>query len=373
MSNSKPYKILLLSNTYGGVLTYSKNLIKELPNDQFKVFAYFIAPSVEFKKMDTEQKYYFLTLDKFIPNPMVLFRFFYSNAQLIHSNFVGTGLLALISKFLFKIPFILTLHGFPEPRSESKYIDKIKYSIEKNLMNFVGSRASAIVVVSNFEKNLLLSNFGLNSKVIYHGIERSSIEIFDKKQVKKEIGYKETDFIILFVGKLIQNKDPLTLLESISNISNRYENLKLIIVGTGKLEEKIRCKVKKLNLLDHVEIFRYIEKEYLNKCYNAADLFVLPSVNEPFGIVLLEAMAFGCPIIASNSGACPEVIANSGLLFEQGDSEDLTKKILKVMTDKKLRQRLSKHSLKRVSEVFSNEEHIRKHVELYKRVLETKN
>ena len=372
MSYSKPYLVLILSNTYGGVLTYTKNLIKKMPDDQFNILPFFIAPSIEFQKNDFKQKNYFLTLRNFIPNPMALFRFFNSDAKLIHSNFAGIGFLAVISKFLFKIPFILTLHGFPEPRSTSKLFDKIKYSMEKKLMSFVGSYASALVVVSRFEKDLLLSNFGLNSEVIYHGIDLSLIKNFNKNWAKKEIGCKETDFVVLFVGKLIPNKSPLTLVESINYIKAKYSDVKLLIVGTGMLKEKIQFKVKELGLENHVNFFGYIEKEDLNKCFSAADLFVLPSINEPFGIVLLEAMAFGCPIIASNSGACPEVIGDSGLLFKQGDSKDLEKKILKVMVDLKLRQQMCKNGLKRVAKVFSNEEHIRKHIELYKNVLQTK-
>ncbi|MEJ2241190.1 MAG: glycosyltransferase, partial [Candidatus Bathyarchaeota archaeon] len=120
------------------------------------------------------------------------------------------------------------------------------------------------------------------------------------------------------MGKLIPKKSPFTLIQSINYILNKHKDIKLLIVGSGILEESIRCKVKKLGLENYVKFFGYIGKEDLDKCYSAADLFVLPSINEPFGIVLLEAMAFGCPIIASNSGACPEVVGDSGLLFKQG-------------------------------------------------------
>jgi glycosyltransferase involved in cell wall biosynthesis len=372
MSSLKQHIILLLSNTYGGVLAYTQNLIRGLPNDQFSLIPYFISRSIEFHTSDLDQKINFLTIKKIIPNPVTLFRFFSSRVCLIHSNFVGVGLLAVFSNFLFKIPFLLTLHGFPEPRSTSSLFYKIKYSLEKKLMNFVCTRASAIVVVSRFEKELLLSNFGLNSEVIYHGIDLSTIQIFDKKQAKKEIGCKETDFVVLFVGKLIPNKDPLTLVESIKNIASSREDFKLIIVGTGELEEKIRRKVEKMNIEYNVKFFGYITKNYLNKCYSAADLFILPSINEPFGIVLLEAMAFGCPIIASNSGACPEVIDDCGLLFKQGDYKDLEQKILKVINNTKLRQQLSDQGLKRLQKNFSNNEHIRKHIELYRNILKIK-
>jgi len=369
MSNSKQYDVVLLSNAYGGVLTYTKNLIKEISGNQFKMSVYFIAQSIELQKSDFKQNINFLTFVNIVPNPFMIFRFFSSKAHLIHANFAGVGMLAVFLKLAFNIPFVLTLHGFPEPWKNGRIVDKIKYLIEKKLMRFVGSRASRIVVVSNYEQKKLMSNFCLNSEVIHNGIDLSLIKPFDKNWAKKEVGFKETDFVILFVGKFIPNKDPLTLIKSIKYASEKREELRVIIVGTGKLNEKIREETKILDIEDRVKFFGFIKKEELWKCYSAADLFVFPSVNEPFGIVLLEAMGFGLPIIASDSGACPEVIGNAGILFKEGDYEDLGKKILKMMSDLKLRKQLTEMGLKRVKELFSIEENIRKHVNLYQSIL----
>ena len=371
MSNSKQYDVTFLSNTYGGVLTYTKNLIKEISRNRFTVSVYFIARSIEFQKSDFGQNVNFLTIANLAPNPLALFRFFSSKAHLNNANFAGVGILAVFSKFAFNTPFVLTLHGFPQPLSNKRITERIKYSIEKKLMRFVGTRASAIVVVSNYEKEMLVSNFGLKSEVIHHGIDQSLIKPFDKKWAKEEIGFKETDFVVLFVGKLIPPKDPVTLIKSINHASKKREDLKLIIVGTGELNEEVRSKTKRLELENRVRFFGFIKKDILRICYSAADLFVLPSVNEPFGIVLLEAMAFGLPIIASDSGACPEVIGNAGVLFKQGDYQDLGEKILEVMTNLRLRRQLAELGLKRVKQVFSNEEHIRKHINLYKNVLKS--
>jgi len=236
-------------------------------------------------------------------------------------------------------------------------------------MRFVGSRASKIIVVSNYEQKKLMHNFRLKSEVIHNGIDLSLIKPFDKNWAKKELGLKETDFIILFVGKLIPTKDPLTLIKSIKHASDKCKNIRSIIVGTGELSKKIRSETKRLELEDQIKFFGFIKKEELWKCYSAADLFVLPSVNEAFGIVLLEAMAFGLPIIASDSGACPEVIGKAGILFKQGDYEDLGEKILKMITDFKTRRQLSQLGFKRVNNIFSIEEHIKKHINLYKSTL----
>jgi len=369
MSNSKQYDIIILSNAYGGVLTYTKNLIKEIASNQFKISGYFIAESIELRKSDFKQNVNLLTFANLVPNPFTIYRFFKSKADLVHANFAGVGILAVFLKFAFNTPFVLTLHGFPEPWLNGRTVHKIKYLIEKKLMRFVGSRASKIIVVSNYEQKKLGCNFCLKSEVIHNGIDLSLIKPFDKNWAKKDLGFKETDFIILFVGKLIPNKDPLTLIKSIKHASDKCKNLRSIIVGTGELSEKICNETRRLELENLIKFFGFIKKEDLWKCYSAADLFVLPSVNEAFGIVLLEAMAFGLPIIASDSGACPEVIGKAGILFKQGDYEDLAKKILNMMTDFKTRRQLSQLGFKRVNNVFSIEEHIKKHIDLYKSIL----
>ena len=367
--SSRKNKIAILSNTRGGVLTYTNTLIKEVTKRGFQISVYFISSSNESHNFEPNSEIHFLTVLNYIINPVALRRFFNRKTDLVQANFATVGSLAVVLKFVFKIPFVLSLHGLPQPWLNRKITDKIKYSIERKLMRFVGSRASAIIVVSNYVKDGLIRNFGLQSKVIHHGIDISSISPFDRKWAKKIIGFKETDFVVLFVGKLIPYKDPFTLLKGIRYASNKQKDLRLIVVGTGELDKEIRSKTRKLKLEDKVTFFGLINTEQLRMCYSAADLFILPSVNEAFGIVLLEAMAFGLPIIASNTGACPEVVGNAGLLFNQGDYEDLGEKILRVMTNQNLRRKLSEYGLRRVTQTFSIEEQIAKYISLYKNII----
>ena len=327
--SSRKNKIVILSNTRGGVLTYTNTLMTEVPKRGFQVSVYFISRSNESHGFEPNSKVHFLTVLNYVINPVTLRHFFNSETDLVQANFASVGLLAVLLKSLFKIPFVLSLHGLPQPWLNRKFTDKIKYSVERKMLRFVGSKASAVIVVSHYVKDGLIQNFGLKSKVIHHGIDLSLITPFDKKWAKKRIGFEETDFIVLFVGKLIPYKDPFTLLEGIRYAAKRRKDIRLIIVGTGELDKEIHIKTRKLKLEDKITFFKFIDKEQLRMCYSAADLFVLPSVNEAFGIVLLEAMAFGLPIIASNSGACPEVVGNAGLLFNQGDYKDLGEKLLR--------------------------------------------
>ena len=124
--------------------------------------------------------------------------------------------------------------------------------------------------------------------------------------------------------------------------------------------------ISKLNLLNRVRLFRHVSDEKLKILYDAADLFVLTSVGEAFGMTLLETMASGVPVIASNSGACPEVVGDAGILFTQGNYTELAEKILCLSHEKELSGKLSEAGLKRVRETFSWEDKIDQYLKLYK-------
>jgi len=113
-----------------------------------------------------------------------------------------------------------------------------------------------------------------------------------------------------------------------------------------------------------------VDDQMLEMLYDVADVFVLPSVNEAFGMVLLEAMASGLPVIASNSGACPEVVGNAGILFNQGNSTDLAEKIVTLSFDKGLSRKLAKAGQKRVKKVFCWKDKIRQYWELYRIIIQ---
>ena len=136
--------------------------------------------------------------------------------------------------------------------------------------------------------------------------------------------------------------------------------------NNGELYQKVHNEISKKNILSRVRLFRHVSDEKLRILYDAADLFVLTSVGEAFGMTLLEAMASGVPVIASNSGACPEVIGNAGILFNQGNYTELAKKILFLSHEKELSRKLREAVLKRVRETFSWEDKIDQYLKLYK-------
>jgi len=362
-------KVTMLSNSKGGVFTVTMQWAKGLARKGCDVKIFFLTQSREARHLVSSERihFYYFTTSFFLPNLRALITFLtHDNPDVIHINFAWFAPLAIFKKCMFKTPFVYTLHGLPQPWLEPSLLYKILYSAEECLLPFCASQASAVVAVSNYVKEVLKERHGIDSEVIYHGIEADRFKPKNKTRSKRELGYKETDFIVLFVGKMHPYKDPLTLIKAISVAVKKNANLHLVMIGDGELYTEVEKEIFKLNYSNHVRLFRRVDNQTLETLYDAADMFVLPSVNEAFGMVLLEAMASGLPIIASNSGACPEIIGNVGVLFNQGDHIDLAEKIITLSSDKSLSRKLSKACLKQVKEEFCWKDKIDQYWELYK-------
>jgi glycosyltransferase involved in cell wall biosynthesis len=203
--------------------------------------------------------------------------------------------------------------------------------------------------------------------VIYHGINLADYHYitYDKSECKKILHLNPQERIILYVGKFHPYKDPITLVKSFGVIAKKQNKIRLILVGLGKLRSHILKLAKNLQVSDKLSIRSQLGSDELALLYRAADVFVLPSINEAFGIVILEAMASGSPCIVSNSGACPEIVQDCGLIFEQGNHRDLAEKILKVLEDNNLAQTLALKGYERVRKVFSWEKATAQYERLY--------
>lgn len=362
-------KVTILSNSKGGVFTVTMQWAKGLARKGCDVNIFFLTQSKEAKRLVPSEhiRFHYFTTSNFLLNLRAIFKFLiHDRPDVIHTNFASLGLLAIFKKYVFTTPFIFTSHGIPESWLQLSLSDKVAYTIEYYLLPLVASQSSAVVAVSKYVKDMLKKRYNVDSEVIYHGIDANTFKPKNKIQSKLELGYKETDFVILFVGKMHPYKDPLTLIKAISEAVKKNTNLCLAMIGEGELYQEVNKKISELNLLNRVKLFRRVSDERLKILYNAADLFVLPSVGEAFGMTLLEAMALGVPVIASNSGACLEVVGNAGILFSRGNHIELAEKILRLSHEKELSRKLSEAGMKRVRETFSWEDKIDQYLKLYK-------
>src|SRR3989442_15569921 len=171
---------------------------------------------------------------------------------------------------------------------------------------------------------------------------------------------------VLFVSRLHPAKDPITLLRALEILVRGGRRMKLLVVGDGPLSKSFQREVYRLSLERQVTSWRYLPS--LHRVFSAADIFCFPSVNEAFGIVLLEAMDHSLPLLVSDSGAAPEVAGSGGITFRTGDEIDLSHRLIQLAYDPALRKKLGREGRRRLDEHFMVDSMIRHYIRIYEEI-----
>lgn len=208
--------------------------------------------------------------------------------------------------------------------------------------------ADHIIVFSEAVKQKLVQYFPVNPEkitVIYYGVKKM-FHPYDKAEIARfRQQYKLFKPYILTVATLEPVKNYPTLLKAFKRISRDYDLV--IIGGKGWKAQTILSLIDELKLTERVKLMGYVSQEQLPPFYNGAEIYVHPSLYEGFGQPVLEAMACGVPIIASNSSSLPEIGGNAALYFNPKSVDELVFKIETLLTDNELRKNLIKKGLAR--------------------------
>jgi len=177
-----------------------------------------------------------------------------------------------------------------------------------------------------------------NIPMIYNGIDLT------KCIPKSDYNICNNEIKIIHIGRFVKAKNHLGLINSFRLIVNQFATAKLILIGIGEIKESIMQKVINLGLENNVIFLGQQSSVHEHLC--RADIFILPSLWEGMPISLIEAMATGLPIVATNVGGIPDMIENNvdGLLVEK-DEEQLTSALIRLISDKDLREKLGKNAL----------------------------
>jgi len=214
--------------------------------------------------------------------------------------------------------------------------------ILKRFIRWTINHADRLVTVSEAMKAELIRRGYSASKtdVVYNGIDESLFYPLDLAESRKRLHLPQNKKILLFVGSLtITSKGIDLLLDAVQEITE--SNLMVYLIGTGEEKPQIEALIHQKQLSDKIILHEPVPHAKLNDWFNAADLLVLPSRREGVPNVILEAMATGTPVVASNVGGIPEIVIPeiSGLLHQPGSESDLREKITQALNhtwDKKI-------------------------------------
>jgi glycosyltransferase involved in cell wall biosynthesis len=174
---------------------------------------------------------------------------------------------------------------------------------------------------------------------------------------------------ILFMGRLVDDKGIFVLLEALSLLKKELK-FELILCGPPVEEEKVKLISKKLGIIDKISFRGFIREDELTKYYSHCDILILPSIRrEGQGFVLIEAMAFGKPVIGSDDGGIPDAIGDAGIIVKKGDVKKLANAIRFLLTNKAAYKRYSSLAFERARKVFNQDKTISKYVSIYSKVM----
>lgn len=244
------------------------------------------------------------------------------------------GIFGLIAKYLKKSKLVLTFYG-------AEFILVKHTPFGKTILSYLLRSSDKIIAISSHTKECIQKIKSFPVEIIPFS---SAIKFKNNIQITNVNTYNK----ILFVGRLIERKGVGFLIDSIPEVLKSID-VRLDIVGNGPLYRDLKSKINKLNLIDKIIMHGKVSDNKLAQFYQDCDVFVLPSIvdkwgdTEGLGVVLLEAMSFKKPIIASRVGGIVDIIKNgkTGLLVPEKNPRALAQAIVKIFKDKDLSLKLS--------------------------------
>ena len=240
------------------------------------------------------------------------------DCDLLHANWTLSGAIAFINYLLFKKPYLVTIQG-------SDIYKAVKLPFVTTISRIALLKAKKVLVLSK----------ALAAQVNLIGVPYSSIKIIPNGVDTNRftpLPYEKRENFILFVGSLIERKGIHHLIKAFTNISHIFPEMKLIITGEGVQRPECEELVQSLGITESVIFSGAQSQEQVAESMRKAKIFVLPSIEEGLGVVLLEALSSGTPIVASNVGGISDVVTDRvGILVPPGDAGQLEGAILSVL------------------------------------------
>src|SRR5439155_4567487 len=204
------------------------------------------------------------------------------------------------------------------------------------------------ITCSHYMKRHVTDVFGIAKEgveVIANGIDPDDLEPVERIDLARFRARfaGDDDKLILLVGRLVYEKGFHLALEALPRVIDRLGGVRFVVAGTGTAEADLKAQARKLGLTKHGTFIGWTGDDILHSLYRVADLCVVPSIYEPFGLVALEAMASGCVCLVADTGGLREVVPAGGraaLRFRARDSRSLGRMLEKMLTDRRLRERL---------------------------------
>lgn len=214
--------------------------------------------------------------------------------------------------------------------------------------------ADRVIAVSEFTRKILINRFGLDKAkcdVVYNGVEQITKNgVETSKPLAPPAGIKKGEKVVLYLGRVTMQKGPEYFIAAAKKVLEKMDNVKFVVAGSGDQIERTIEQAAKAGIGSKITFTGFLRRADVSKIYEMADVYVMPSVSEPFGIAPLEAIAHDVPVIISRQSGVSEVLEHA-LKVDFWDTHDIANKIIAVLRHPPLSKTLRKHADMEVREL----------------------
>jgi glycosyltransferase involved in cell wall biosynthesis len=244
---------------------------------------------------------------------------------------------------------ILHAHSTEFDRTANGALNETVYEIEKQGFR----QADQVVAVSNHTKAIINQKYGIKNdkiSVVHNGIDEDFISPA-KEAVNALYNLKKNgNKLVLSLGRITIQKGLDHLLRAAKHVIDLDRRVFFLFAGSGEMERQLMHQAAELGISDNILFCGWLRGEDITRAYRAADLFIMPSVSEPFGLTALESMAYNTPVIVSKQSGVSEAIEHA-LKVDFWDDEEIANKIISVLAYKELGLNLCKNAKEEIKKI----------------------
>lgn len=248
--------------------------------------------------------------------------------DIIHAHDWLTAKAGMAAKRASGKSLILHIHATEFDRSGNNGVNKRVYEIEKQGMQ----EADAVVAVSNWTKKTIVKHYGIPAEKVH--VVHNAIE-FEDYALEQVHELSKSKKIVLFLGRITLQKGPDYFIHAAKKVLEHYPNVVFVFSGSGDMEKAMIRLASDLGIADKFIFTGFLRGKDVAKAYRMADLYVMPSVSEPFGLTPLESMKCGTPALISHQSGVSEVLTHC-LKTDFWDTDDIANKIVSVLKHNEL-------------------------------------
>ncbi len=362
-----------------GVGTYIRNVIRTLGRLDHDTTYFLLGPSAKVKEIGPLPGNFHTVALAEPERSLTSYREFRMEVKRLECDLVHIPNLFSVPRAL-SCPYVMTVHDILDHLSRARERTGFWRTVHFQMTKRVLSGAARIFAVSNFTKLETEKLFNIPAgriEVVYNAIDERLLQGHANPADRQLIveRYQVTYPFLLYAGRISPHKNVVRMIEAFSALKTELEkeelfpDLKLIIIGDDLSgNPDLRRTVIRSGVQNDVRFLGFVPIEVLRTFYDAAKIFVFPSLYEGFGLPPLEAMAHGTPVVTSNVSSLPEVVGNAAVLVHPENVFEIMRALHRVLLDQPLREKMKERSYRQAAK-FSWEKSVRRIMDVYQEVL----